>query len=182
MSALILESTCKVLVKATVSGALGDSHPRYLSGSRPYTQVVGSSPVFLTTFCKKDNAMIPVLKYAWLLAKHKWFVFVTGLKAVRTWRRTHGEPALVPVSIVSGDVTYTYELPDSYTDVGSRLRASMSDSSGTSEYTYDLLGRQKTYKPPVGLDPGFFVEYDYNSAGQNDLRSKKCTRCSSCCG
>ena len=75
-------------------------------------------------------------------------------------------PLDVPVSIVSGDVTYTYELPDGHTDVGSRLRASMSDSSGTSEYTYDLLGRQKTYKPPVGLDPGFFVEYDYNSAGQ----------------
>ncbi|MGI6295511.1 MAG: RHS repeat domain-containing protein [Armatimonadota bacterium] len=42
----------------------------------------------------------------------------------------------------------------------------MIDSSGESEYTYDYQGRLKTYKPPIGLDSGYYVEYDYNNAGQ----------------
>ncbi len=42
----------------------------------------------------------------------------------------------------------------------------MADSSGESEYTYDYRGRLKTYKPPIGLDSGYYVEYDYNDAGQ----------------
>ena len=70
------------------------------------------------------------------------------------------------------DVAYAYELPVGYVApiyvarVGSTLRTSMIDSSGESEYTYDCQGRLKTYKPPIGLDSGYYVEYDYNDAGQ----------------
>ncbi|MGI6295515.1 MAG: RHS repeat domain-containing protein [Armatimonadota bacterium] len=81
-------------------------------------------------------------------------------------------PLSAPVEISTADVAYAYELPVGYVApiyvarVGSTLRTSMIDSSGESEYTYDCQGRLKTYKPPIGLDSGYYVEYDYNDAGQ----------------
>lgn len=65
-----------------------------------------------------------------------------------------------------GDVTYVYAMTGHNDDAGSTLLAEMHDSSGTSSYTYDLQGRLRTYKPPVGLGVNDYVWYDYNSAGQ----------------
>ena len=72
------------------------------------------------------------------------------------WYRLWGQAT--PTYPQTSDVSYTY-------DGGSRLRATMVDASGTSQYQYDERDRLVQYKPPkpAGHD---WIMYEYNNLDQ----------------